>query len=175
MEITTARSVTERWEWPAGILHFAAQQAGTCQGMQGRQRERVGARCSEQTVKCQRWYGEMWDKSVCTLKSDVVRDAFSHSKLNSGLDSFSSTRHNYCIIIRSVVLFCFFFSWPHRTAAPVCEHFDPVICQRNKKNILLVEPVLLTYSRSICVSWQIKSLSWGISDIRTPYLNLFHF
>lgn len=62
MEITTARNVTERWEWPAGILHFAAQQAGTCQGMQGRQQERVRARCSEETVKCQRWYGEIYER-----------------------------------------------------------------------------------------------------------------
>lgn len=33
---------------PAGILHFAAQQAGTCQGMQGRQWERDAWTCNEE-------------------------------------------------------------------------------------------------------------------------------
>lgn len=41
MEVAAVRKVSDsKMRALAGILHFAAQQAGTCQGMQGRQWER---------------------------------------------------------------------------------------------------------------------------------------
>lgn len=115
MEITTARNVTERWEWPAGILHFAAQQAGTCQGMQGRQQERVRARCSEQTVKCQRWYDwNIWEINLYVAEPDAVAYICGEKHIQlqwaecaSAMNHFrawqlSFTSHDYYIIIRLV-------------------------------------------------------------------------
>lgn len=48
-----------KWERPAGFLHFAAQHAETCQGMQGRRRR---GRCDEEREKCQRRYSKTYER-----------------------------------------------------------------------------------------------------------------
>lgn len=61
MEIATARKINDsKMRAPAGILHFAAQQAGTCQGMQGRQWERDARTRNEQRKRqnCVSGFGE---------------------------------------------------------------------------------------------------------------------
>lgn len=55
MEIATVRKVNDsEMRAPAGILCFAAQQAETCQGMQGRQWERDALTRNEQKEEAQR-------------------------------------------------------------------------------------------------------------------------
>lgn len=81
MKIAAVRKVNDsEMRAPAGILRFAAQQAETCQGMQGRQWERDALTRNEQREEAQR-------KRICQKISEGSESVWGFFSFNSIIES----------------------------------------------------------------------------------------